>query len=56
MIKENIELILLRLRRSMGHHPNFVSRLARKISFNRVFFEKVISLEVLKNRMDTEDS
>lgn len=56
MIKENVGPIVLRLRQSMGHHPNFVSRLARKIYFNRVFYEKVISLQALKNRMDTEDS
>lgn len=30
MIKENIESIVLRLRQSMGHRPNFVSRLPRE--------------------------
>jgi hypothetical protein len=51
MIKENLELIVLKLRQSMGHRPNYVSRLAKKMYFNRVFFEKVISLEVLENRI-----
>lgn len=51
MIKENLELIVLKLRQSVGHHPNYASRLAKKMYFNRVFFEKVISLEVLENRL-----
>lgn len=30
----------------------YVSRMAKKISFNRVFFVKAISLEVLKKRQN----